>query len=339
MKKGLLTLLSFCLILVLAVSFSFPSYAAYAATAVPDTTVSVSGPSFYVYGEYFLLSDKKITFNADNVVLSYDVSFNLVFSGIADSSHGDYGRFYFTPVFSWNVSKPEPDSPGYYSIKCTGAEMSFQGQSAPFVLDGTSSGLYFDVRVIDQYSLSRMTVTCHFVVSLSKRVSEAYAFYAIDTDFKFGVKNARWNWYDSLSEVSDADLEAATNSINNNTTKQITNQTTTINNNITKQTQQQTTTLTTGFDNNGMENSNASLNSSLTDYDNKEGKITDASITYIDGASFIKPSSNATLLTSISFCTAWLQSLFVNLGNWSILVMVSLSLALGLMLIGWFKYR
>lgn len=101
----------------------------------------------------------------------------------------------------------------------------------------------------------------------------------------------------------------------------------------------QTNTLTNGYDNSGLNQSNSNLSGAIADYDSTESQITDSSVANIDGAVFISPASNATLLTSISFCTSWLQSLFVNLGDWSLLVTVSLSLALGLMLIGWFKYR
>lgn len=103
--------------------------------------------------------------------------------------------------------------------------------------------------------------------------------------------------------------------------------------------QNQTNTLTSGYDNSGLNQSNSNLSGAITDYDNTESQITDSSVANIDAVEFVSPSSNATLLSSISLTTSWLQSLYVNSGDWSLLVTISLSLSLGLMLIGWFKYR
>lgn len=101
----------------------------------------------------------------------------------------------------------------------------------------------------------------------------------------------------------------------------------------------QTDELTTGFNNSGMDSSNTALSGALTEYDNLEKEATDQSVGFIDDVSFFDPSSQVQLMTCITYCSSWLQSLFVALGDWSILVMVSLSLTLGLMLVGWFKYR
>lgn len=108
---------------------------------------------------------------------------------------------------------------------------------------------------------------------------------------------------------------------------------------IADQTQQQTDHLENGFNNGGMESSNKDLNDSLTGYDQKESEISDQATGYIDSATFVNPAGTVQVMAAISFTTSWLQSLFVNLGDWGILVMVSLSLTFALMLVGWFRFR
>lgn len=158
--------------------------------------------------------------------------------------------------------------------------------------------------------------------------------YAITHQVSAGSGSQIMAYYRYSSSDTNA-IQEQTASINSNVSSQAAG----INNKIAQETQRQTAEVTSGYDSSGMESTNSSLSSSLTDYDEKENQITDQSVGYIDGAAFISPSSNATLLTSISFTASWLQSLFVALGDWSLLVTISLSLALGLMLIGWFRFR
>lgn len=101
----------------------------------------------------------------------------------------------------------------------------------------------------------------------------------------------------------------------------------------------QTNELTNGFDNSGLNADNNKLSGSLGEYDQAQGQVTDQSVGFIDGATFIDPTKNAGVLASITFTASWLQSLFVNIGDWSVLVVVSLSISFALMLVGWFKYR
>lgn len=104
-------------------------------------------------------------------------------------------------------------------------------------------------------------------------------------------------------------------------------------------TQQQTDTLTTGYDNSGMNSSNDKLSSSLTEYDNTESQVMDQSVQYIDSVTFFDPTTHLQLMSCITYTSTFLQNLFVALGDWSVLVLIALSLAFALMLIGWFKYR
>ncbi len=108
---------------------------------------------------------------------------------------------------------------------------------------------------------------------------------------------------------------------------------------VINQTQQQTDTLTTGYDNSGMESTNDKLSSSLTEYDNTESQVMDQSVQYIDAVTFFDPTTHLQLMSCITYTSTFLQNLFVALGDWSVLVLIALSLAFALMLIGWFKYR
>lgn len=103
--------------------------------------------------------------------------------------------------------------------------------------------------------------------------------------------------------------------------------------------QDQTQEVTEGYDNSQIEQSNTQLADSMQDYDSQQSEITDQATGYIDDVAFVDPSSQVQLAAAITYSASWLQSLFVNLGDWGILVVVSLSLAFAFMLIGWYKYR
>lgn len=339
MKKGLSILLSF---LVLAVSFSIPSYAAGAYSKLTFDDYTITGTvTVDVFGQEYVISDSSsdvVIHNYSGVGFSYPLSvklpMNAINGGTAVTATGGTGIYTFKPVYSLTHSYAANQGV-QFNASLTNFEYHFQDDSV-YSVSNQYSRLCFDCSVL--YNRKK-SLDHQFYLSFNLNFSGS----ALDNEkitFTYSIKlTAQTLEFYPTMNVDSTVLKEQTDSINNNTTNQITNQTTNINNNITEQTEKQTDTLTTGFNNDGMENSNKSLSTSLNDYDSKEGQITDSSINYIDGVTFIKPSSNKTLLTSISFCTAWLQSLFVNLGSWSILITVSLSLTLGLMLIGWFKYR
>lgn len=102
---------------------------------------------------------------------------------------------------------------------------------------------------------------------------------------------------------------------------------------------QQTETVTNGYDNSGMNASNDKLASSMSSFDDAEAQVTDQSVEYIDAVTFFDPTTHLQLMSCITYTSTFLQDLFVALGDWSILIMIALSLAFALMLIGWFKYR
>jgi hypothetical protein len=103
--------------------------------------------------------------------------------------------------------------------------------------------------------------------------------------------------------------------------------------------QKQTDDLTNGYDNSSMSSDNTRLNNQIAQYDQAQESATNTSVSNIDAAEFINPSSNTSVFAAMTFSASFLQSLYNNLGDFGIVVMVSLSLCLGLMLVGWFKYR
>lgn len=105
--------------------------------------------------------------------------------------------------------------------------------------------------------------------------------------------------------------------------------------------QNQTNTLTNGYDNSSMTSDNTRLNDQISQYDSAQEDATNTSVSNIDAAEFYDPSASApvSVLMGMTLGSDFLYMLFEHLGDFSIPIMVSLSLCLGLMLVGWFKYR
>lgn len=141
--------------------------------------------------------------------------------------------------------------------------------------------------------------------------------------------------YTPINDNPNGDVLKDIRSNTNNTTNAVNNQTTTITNNI----KNQTDTMTNGYDNSSMTDDNTRLNNQIAQYDAAQESATNTSVSNIDAAEFVNPSSNASVFAAMTFSASFLQSLYNNLGDFSIVIMVSLSLCLGLMLVGWFKYR
>lgn len=141
--------------------------------------------------------------------------------------------------------------------------------------------------------------------------------------------------YSFIDDNPNSDVLKDIRNNTSNTTDAVNNQTTTITNNI----QNQTDTMTNGYDNSSMSDDNTRLNDQIAQYDQAQDSATNTSVSNIDAAEFINPSSNTSVFAAMTFSASFLQSLYNNLGDFGIVVMVSLSLCLGLMLVGWFKYR
>lgn len=352
LKKKVSLLLSFVLVLTLALSFSFPSCAG---------TVGSSSAQVSLYGPTFSLG------SSDPDQLEQYSSFSSPFT-----------VSYALPISTWNGGT------GYYvgandvlyfsgSLRISPYAFYVYNSDSVFTVSQTQISRIYFVRNGQQLDVpfttvkSHTTFTCYYGLSFyvpdmsigdtiwnddivlflegtftavsSSSTSSSIAFYdqicpRVDVTFSQD-KGAIWLSTYYVDSVSGTDLNNQTNSINN----AISNQTTSINNNINQATQNQTNTLTGGYDNSGMENTNKQLADSLASYDQTESQVTDQSVAYIDAVSFFDPTTHLQLMTSITYVSTFLQSLFVSLGDWSVLVMISLSLAFALMLIGWFKYR
>lgn len=317
MKKGLSIIVSFVLILMLTVSFSFRSEAAGSYSRINFDNYTITGSfTIRLVGDELIFSDGKgSTTTAQNygsTAVVFPISFAVPFWQInhnaAVRATGGSGLYIFTPKIT--LTSEYPDSKGItFTSAVRNPRIYFQDQFS-YMNNNSISYFYFD---------------CSDPFNRSINIQDMF-FMAFDFTFSGGALDGATVTYTYTFELTGHSMQFyPTDEVDSTVMREIT--------------EDQTNTVTKGYDNSGMENTNDSLSSSLSDYDEKEGQITDQSVGYIDDAAFISPSSNATILASISFCTSWLQSLFVNLGDWSILVTVSLSLALGLMLIGWFKYR
>lgn len=345
-RKGLSILLSALLVMILAVSFSVPVEAAtllseYSLANSPYT-VSVNFGSLYCDGSYVITQSSSIAYrlNAIGNSLSTTIYCDFYIDPSAFTSQplfaGD--AFSIASLFSTSLTynKSPSDYFDYYSIYVSSVEFIIDGSSLIAAVSPTNSNSWF-IRSSSYRPLIMEGNVCFPVVRVGITVSmssgshsstggSAGSFsstFSVSPVVNFSFSSLNLRFFDS-GQVTDSDLNNQTNSINNK---------------IQQETQKQTNTLTNGYDNSGLNQSNSNLSGAIADYDSTESQITDSSVANIDAVEFLSPSSNATLLSSISLTTSWLQSLYVNSGDWSLLVTISLSLSLGLMLIGWFKYR
>lgn len=178
-----------------------------------------------------------------------------------------------------------------------------------------------------------------FYIPFSEYGSGNFYFYVIGESAVVYVFGDSTNAYPSFSVKGHYTFSFSLYRRTYASSSDITNQTNSINSNIQKETQKQTDTMTNGYDNSSMSQDNTRLNDQISQYDQAQEETTNKSTAYIDGAEFVNPFSNATVLASVTFATSFLQSLFMNLDIWQLVVTVSLCLVLALMLVGWFKFR
>lgn len=325
MKKGVSIVLSMFMIMMLVLSFSVPveaasSYYHFTEQSYTDTrTYYLKSDSVQYAQRYWNPTQQKfydvLTYVATGNTGSFVVDIPLPlwhFNGQNQvTATGDIVELRFEGV---SFVRTLTNVFGNPSVMITAVDLvSHDGTSVPINISGGVTRAFFELPQISEGININDFFSFRVHVTYSCGVDEG-----VDTDiangeactcqFSYSVWDLQISSYDS-GKIDVSDIENQTN------------------------------TLTNGYDNSGLTDSNTALSGSINDYDQTESQITDSSISNIDAAQFISPASNATLLASVSFCTSWLQSLFVNLGDWSLLVTVSLSLALGLMLIGWFKYR
>lgn len=322
--KRLSILLSALFVMVLAVSFSVPVEASSVSSVWSSIRDGASGT---------------VSKTASNVNFSQLLDSEVYFTNSSDSSTGS-SFYYFTGEFLyyyWRVFT-FPASSGYqYRIR----DLVLSSTTPSGAMDQGMWCIGTDAQVLQgsaQYLSNRATGTTVTYAGEGVSLSLFYRLLVFsgrsDPDPSVTVSYS-FSGVDSRFFATDASVNQALVDINS----VLNSQTSSINNTITRQTQQQTNTLTGGYDNAGMENSNTQLSDSMNDYAAVEDQAMNQSVSYIDDVGFVSPVSNSSIFAAITFTSSWLQSLFNNMGDWSLLILVSLSLALGLMLIGWFKYR
>lgn len=341
-RKGLSMLLSALLVMVLAVSFSAPVEAASWTYVTGDAVGTINNFT----GGSFALSYKDGSFSP---MAPYATSEYTSFSGHS-YFRVSYLDYYFTSTipagsrvcleFGFRVWCQTASGSNVTSVLYDGLDYSMnnplldnvqvsvvQNQMTGAFDRGFYGQIMFDTSVpVKMVNISDLTVW--FNVSSSSASNKCYVY-----PYNFRVS------YYPINDNPNGDVLNQIKTNTANTNNSINNQTNSINNNITNNITNQTNTLTDGYDNAGMESSNTALSGSMNDYAAVEDQAVDQSVSYIDDVGFVSPASNSSVFAAITFTSSWLQSLFVNMGDWSLLILVSLSLSLGLMLIGWFKYR
>lgn len=334
MKKSVLSILTFCFVFMGVLAFSCPVFADSSHDGLSFTGTS---PSFYIgasIGAYKNLVPNTTFYDYDYVATGEAGSFfvdmplqlgNLpsndryLFSSVCGSVriYGSYASRFVSETVGSNQPVIRVVS---RSLLCNGVEIPIN-----------PSGNYFDV-TFNLNGVQQVALYNTFVL----RTYIKYTANISSTTSGSGV-NYEWGYY-HLSATCDS-LNYRMYSSIDVSSSDISKQTTDINNNITQQTQQQTESLQNGYDNSSMTDDNTRLNSQIDQYDQAQEETTNKSTAYIDGAEFVNPFSNATVLVSVTFATSFLQSLFMNLDIWQLVVTVSLCLVLALMLVGWFKFR
>lgn len=340
MKKTVYTIIcSFLAVIVLTLSFSC------SVLASSSTTVKVTHDSEYTstFSDSFNViykpgnSSNQVTTASGTIGCSLSFPDGAFFSSNAAFTSLSFNRFALRGLFNISVSLSSSSSTSYNlaNVSIRNAYFVFSGHK--FLMRDLGNGVFI-LNISDDYTPPIYSGTacfiqleCDYIVSTSYKGSNASldtyfsSLYVFNASASTSYKSNTWGNSYTWTFYSD----------NYATSSDISNQTNSINNNIT----QQTETMTNGFDNSSMTSDNSRLNNQIAKYDAAQQSATNTSVNNIDAADFVNPSSNASIFAAMTFSASFLQSLYNNIGDFGIVVMVSLSLCLGLMLVGWFKFR
>lgn len=324
MKKTLSLILTICLVFVGVVSFSVPvraaNYSLYNKGFSSSRTINNSS-----YGYHIPLSASQYlqTFTQGGQTGNFYEGQNGKWNLSVGSTYGSYAydTFYLYKHYIFLADLPLPPSKTDASIyinKITGSYKfsELAGVSNPHfelaTLAMTQSGQCLVAFASDSgnvfFQYPSMVPSLYFVYYTYSSSPNP----SVDIDLSFTLGQCFYNATGTLESIQDA---------------------------IVNETRSQTDTMTNGYDNSSMSSDNTRLNDKIAQYDQAQEDTTNKSTSYIDGAEFVNPFSNATVLASVTFATSFLQSLFMNLDIWQLVVTVSLCLVLALMLVGWFKFR
>lgn len=252
------------------------------------------------------------------------------------STYNTFGFLIFSLPFSGDFRANIPSS--YDSVF---VDISTEHYSLSYSLDSGYSlngsgffalGPYVNVASLDDLYMVHFQ-NGSYVVPLYSNYSIYRLYYVIPFRY-YGSPQVSASDSNSLTFVLEVNLAPYRTGYDVNTSD-IQKQTEQIQNSM----QDQTETVTEGYDNSQITSDNEQLADSMQEYDNSQSAAVGDSTGYIDDVSFYNPSSSAQVMSGITLTGSFLQSLFENMGQWSAVVLVSLSLTFGLMLVGWFKFR
>ena len=100
---------------------------------------------------------------------------------------------------------------------------------------------------------------------------------------------------------------------------------------------QNTDTMVNGYDNSGMESSNSKLSQSMQEYESQESQLLGSVQGHIDDFAYVNPFVQFTApLADVSFM---LTGIYTGLGALNIPIAFSLTLSIGLICIGWYRFK
>lgn len=339
MKKSVLSILTFCFVFIGVLAFSCPVFARTKLSTYNSDLSSSNTVSSYVDVKFYkgnVYATGPSTSNSQYGVsnfyyLSDSVSFDVTVQyNLKDHFSGNDGNDIVAPL----------NADSFTSYIRSSASVDFLTSNTFGFALGSITGATFNINSVlldvsppsDSWTIlsgpiygrpvfSIFSVTYHVFLSNLTSSSDS-----LEKGFTQTLRiNSSISYFDfTFFSENQSDLSNQTNSINNT---------------IHNETIQQTDQLSNGYDNSSMTDDNTRLNSQIDQYDQAQEETTNKSTAYIDGAEFVNPFSNATVLASVTFATSFLQSLFMNLDIWQLVVTVSLCLVLALMLVGWFKFR
>lgn len=349
MKKGMSILLTFVLVMSFAFSFSVPVVATSLGWSHyrdhSSGTLSLSGISpayvqFYDAEQYITGSSGRYYATGSSSSAGYSDSTLFYTNTVARYAWGLYNVYpagyygnvgdFLCRLLNLNLSVGSlPSSSNIYEVSCFFA----LGSDADLVAsDFPSAFLYYGS------SINAPSVTFRANANVNHRlffVCDVFYRQGNASDITFPSVTYSFDSIDFSTYGSTYSMENAINGVNST----LKNQTNSINNTITQQTQQQTNSLENGYDNSGMNNSNDQLSGSLDQYDQAESQITDQAHSYIEDISLSAPTYASGILSAISFSASFLQSLFVNMDDFNLVIVLALTLTFVSMLIGWFRFR
>lgn len=322
MKKRLLVWLSLVLVMALMVSFSLPVEAAQVdqwSTLLTGTSGTVNlSPSnaswFEIISSNQYVTDTSGSYQTGQIRRYFFRLCNLGYSGTPCRAR----------VYRLSVSSGSTSGVIGGVAFWIGSQADVVTERASAIPFGNNGTYYYDLGEDYTYLWASCLTFC---------------FADSGPDFTLRMVNYSYESVQTNYYGTEYSINKSIDALNSNTAAQIQNQTNSINNKIAQETQAQTDTLTNGYDASGMNADNDRLSSSLESYDDVESQVTDQSNDYIDAVTFFDPTTHLQLMTCVTYSATFLQDLFVALGDWSVLVMLALSLVFALMLIGWFKYR